>query len=124
MGVSDGGETWDVEYYETESGRSPVFEWLLDMAEEDQALALGYIDQLAWLGMEAQRPLVRQLEGKLYELRWKDRRSQRRVAYFAASGRRFVLVHGFTKKQQKTPKRELDTARKRMKDYERRSGRR
>lgn len=33
-------------------------------------------------------------------------------------------MHDFTKKQQKTPKRELGLARKRMKDRKRRSGKR
>jgi len=33
------------------------------------------------------------------------------------TGRRFILLHGFTKKKGKTPKKELYTARKRMKDY-------
>lgn len=58
--MSDGGEAWEFEYHETEAGKSPISEWLKEMGEGGgQALALGYIDQLA------RRPLVRQLEGKL-----------------------------------------------------------
>lgn len=64
--MSDGGEAWEFEYHETEAGKSPISEWLKEMGEGGgQALALGYIDQLARLGSEARRPLVRQLEGKL-----------------------------------------------------------
>jgi len=49
----------------------------------------------------------------LYELRI----DSTRIIYFLFTGRRFVLVHGFTKKSKETPKRELEVARKRMKDY-------
>jgi len=53
---------------------------------------------------------------KLYELKI----SSSRIIYFIASEKKFVLVHGFTKKSNKTPKKELSTARKRMRDYFRR----
>lgn len=112
---------WEVEYYETPAGNVPVFEWIEGMPEAEQALTLGYIDHLARLGTEAKRPLVRQLEGKLYELRWKAKDKQQRIAYFAASGRKFVLVHGFTKKKKTTPQKEKELALKRMREYQNRS---
>lgn len=123
---------WEIDYYETENGRVPVLEWIqnlpgeaekLDEGEKpktDQGLTLWYIDQLALLGTEARYPLIRHLEGKLWELRWKASGRQHRIVYFAASGRKFVLVHGFIKKAQTTPKKELEKARNRMRDYERR----
>jgi phage-related protein len=111
---------WDIEYYETLAGNFPVFEWIGGMPGDEQAVALGYIDQLALLGTEAQRPLVRQLEGKLYELRWKAKNKQQRIAYYAVSGRTFVLLHGFTKKQETTPQKEKTVALDRMKDHQRR----
>ncbi|WP_416768925.1 type II toxin-antitoxin system RelE/ParE family toxin [Sulfurimonas sp. ST-25] len=36
--------------------------------------------------------------------------------YFAHTGRRFVLLHGFVKKTQKTPRKEIDIAKQRMKE--------
>jgi phage-related protein len=47
----------------------------------------------------------------------KGRDDTYRTLYFAARGRRFVMVHGFQKKTQKTPKAELDKALKRMADF-------
>jgi phage-related protein len=111
---------WDIEYYETLAGNIPVLEWIEGMPEDEQGTALGYIEQLALLGMEAQRPLVRQIEGKLYELRWKAKNKQQRIAYYAASGKTFVLLHGFTKKQKTTPEKEKNVALDRMKDHQRR----
>jgi phage-related protein len=90
------------------------------MTPEYQAAALGYIDQLALLGEEAQVPLVKPLGDKLFELRWKAADKQHRVAYFAVRDRTFVLVHGIVKKQLAWPKKEIDLARKRKSDYERR----
>ncbi|MEO1133550.1 MAG: type II toxin-antitoxin system RelE/ParE family toxin [Cyanobacteria bacterium J06639_1] len=37
--------------------------------------------------------------------------------YFAFTGRRFVMLHGFQKKQQSTPRKELDIASTRMKSF-------
>lgn len=123
---------WEIEYYETENGNVPVFEWILDLPGEeeevgegekpgtDRGLALWYIDQLALLGTEARYPLVRHLEGKLYELRWVASKRQHRISYFAFTGRKFVLLHGFIKKSQATSKKDLRLARNRMRDYERR----
>jgi Phage derived protein Gp49-like (DUF891) len=64
-------EPWEIEYYETLAGRASVFEWIQGMLEEEQAIALWYIDQLALLGTEARPPLIDHLGEKLYELRWK-----------------------------------------------------
>ncbi len=127
-------EPWEIEYYETETGNVPVFEWISGLPGEgeevgegekpktDIGLALWYIDQLSILGLEARLPLVRHLEGKLYELRWKASKKQHRIAFFSYTGRKFVLLHGFIKKTQKTEKKDLKLARDRMKDYERRYG--
>jgi phage-related protein len=39
---------------------------------------------------------------------------QHRVLYFVAPGRRLILLHAFTKKTSRTPRTELETARRRM----------
>jgi phage-related protein len=108
---------WQIEFYETEAGRSPVLEWIEDMTEEEAALALGYIEQLRELGTEARMPLVRSLRNKLYELRWNASNKHHRIIYFAAPGRKFVLLNGFTKKRRETPPKEMATAFRRMRAY-------
>ena len=132
--MADGQEPWEIEYYETETGNAPVFEWIEGLPGEqeevaegekpgtDQGLALWHIEQLARLGLEARMPLVRHLEGKLYELRWKTSGRQHRIVYFSFTGKKFVLLHGFIKKQQKTPNKVLRLAKNRMNEHERRHG--
>jgi phage-related protein len=51
-------------------------------------------------------PHARRLRGKLWELR----PFPNRIIYFAYTGRQMVLLHGFTKKTEKTAKREIETA--------------
>ena len=59
-------------------------------------------------------PYVRHLTGKLWELRISSGRLDYRLLYFAHTGRRFVLLHAFSKKTQKTPRREIEIALRRM----------
>jgi phage-related protein len=113
---------WSIEWFASEAGNVPVLEWIQDMPAKEQGLVLWHIDQLELLGMEARMPLVRPLGNKLYELRIRARGKNQRIAYFAASGRKFVLLHGFTKKQKTTPQKEMETALRRMRSYKRRFG--
>jgi phage-related protein len=59
---------------------------------------------------------------KLWELRVVGR-LQHRILYFAASERRLVLLHAFTKKTSRTSRTEIDIARRRVADHLRRAER-
>lgn len=61
------------------------------------------------------KPHVSPLRDKLWEMRLKGKDGIARAIYFAATGRRLVVVRVFVRKTQKTPKRELDLALARMK---------
>jgi phage-related protein len=64
-------------------------------------------------------PYVKHLRGKLWEMRLTGRDGIARAIYFAATGKRLVVVRMFEKKTQKTPQAELELAAKRMKDWNR-----
>jgi phage-related protein len=59
-------------------------------------------------------PHVKHLEGKLWEMRMTGRDGIARAIYFAARGRRLIVVRAFVKKTQKTPRREIELALRRM----------
>jgi phage-related protein len=61
-------------------------------------------------------PYVKHLEGPVWEMRMKGRDGIARAAYVTASEQRVVVVHVFTKKTQKTPRREIEMALKRAKE--------
>ena len=70
-------------------------------------------------GLERVRePYVKHLEGALWEMRMKSKSGVSRAVYVTAVGKRIVMVHVFTKKTQKTPRREIETALKRAKEVE------
>lgn len=72
----------------------------------DEALTL-----LGQLGLEAPVAL-RQLEGKLWEIRV----GRHRVAYVVVTGPEMVLLHAFKKHGQRTSRDDLDVARRRAKE--------
>lgn len=59
-------------------------------------------------------PHVRPLVDKLWEMRMQGRDGISRAVYAAMQGRRLVVLHVFIKKTQATPRKALDTARKRL----------
>jgi hypothetical protein len=67
--------------------------------------------------IQARSPLVRHLEGDLWELREETQTNNYRIIYVFLSERRIVLLHRFQKKTQKTPTRKLETARRRYREF-------
>jgi DNA-binding XRE family transcriptional regulator len=72
--------------------------------------------------VRASLPLVRHIEGKVWELREESQGNIFRLLYFLAPGRRIVLLHGFAKKTQRLPRRELEIALRRLARFEEREG--
>ncbi len=67
-------------------------------------------------GPDLGMPHTRAMGGGLFELRLKAKEGIARVFYCTLVGRRIVMLHQFIKKSEKTPRRELGVARKRMKE--------
>jgi phage-related protein len=66
-------------------------------------------------------PLARPVTGeRFWELRVQTAGNIVRVFYFALRGRRIMLLHGFVKKDRKTPRAELQVARRRYDEVVRR----
>jgi phage-related protein len=110
---------WAIEYYFTEKGDCPVKEFIDALSPEGQAKYIFITTLLKKYGIHVKEPYVKQITGhkKLFEIRIKDKTGISRILYFTHTGRRFVLLHGFTKKTDKTPPREIETAEMRVKDY-------
>lgn len=71
------------------------------------------MEQLRVRNVRAREPLARHLEGDLWELREESSTNTYRVVYFFFTARRIVFLHGFQKKSPRTPRRELETVRRR-----------
>lgn len=99
-----------VVFFRTDAGREPVRQWLkkLDTADKKVIGKDIRLVQFRWpLGM----PLVKKLEANLWEIR--NNLSKGRIArvLFTVEGSEMVLLHGFIKKSQRTPLRDLNLAR-------------
>ena len=95
---------WQVNYYKTEDDESPVEEWLDSLDEKVRAKIFRNFDLLEKFALNLKEPYIKPLEDKLYEIRAKDTKGIYRVIYFAFTGKQFIMLNGFTKKTQKTPK--------------------
>ncbi|MDO4204632.1 MAG: type II toxin-antitoxin system RelE/ParE family toxin [Selenomonadaceae bacterium] len=73
-------------------------------------------------GPDLRMPHSESLGNGIFELRAKVGSDISRELYFFFSGQKEILTNGFVKKTQKTPKAELELAKKYKQDYESRRG--
>ncbi len=97
----------------------------MSLSPKLRAKAFRDIELLEKHGDELTEPYVKSIQGKdnkgLYELRVKFSNDIARIFYFTYRNHRFILLHGFIKKTMRTPRSEIDRARKYMEDYRRRT---
>jgi phage-related protein len=68
-------------------------------------------------GLERVRePYIKHIEGPIWEMRLRGRDGIARALYVTATGRRVVILRVFTKKTRKTPRREIELARRRAEE--------
>lgn len=74
-----------------------VEEWFLGLDDQRYGQALMHFDLLEDQGVALSYPYARQLDGKLYELRFYCGGLQQRISYWIAPGRRIILLTVFHK---------------------------
>lgn len=104
-----------VRFYRTGAGKEPVREWLVEQVSPAARRMIGADIKTVQLGWPLGMPLVRKLDAGLWELRSRIPDGIARVL-FTVVGTDMVLLHGFVKKSQATPKAHLDLALFRMKE--------
>ena len=106
-----------IEFYTTAEGKEVVAEFLDSLPEKHQAKAFREIDLLEEFGNALKEPYVKHIEGEIWELRIRFSSDISRIFYFTWNTETIVLLHGFLKKTQKTPRSEIEMAKKRLLDY-------
>ena len=102
---------WRIEYYS-----DTVQSEILAMPSGLLARYIHLTDRMIAFGPNLGSPHTRSMDGGLFELRLKAAEGIARVFYLVRAGQRIVMLHQFAKKTQKTPPKELKTARQRMKE--------
>ena len=104
-----------VVFFKTGTGNEPVREWLKTLSKDDcKVIGADILTvQYAWpIG----KPLVDNLGDGVWEVRSRLDNCIARTL-FALVNQEIVLMHGFIKKQPKTPADELELAKKRKRQY-------
>ncbi len=107
----------EARFYELGGGRTPVREWLLALSPADRKV-LGFDIARVEFGWPIGMPSCRPLGDGLYEVRSHLSDGLIGRVLFGIADGRMVLLHGFIKKAQATPRADLELARKRLKEVQ------
>jgi hypothetical protein len=107
-----------VEFYETQSGRCPMREFLDSLKEADPDDFAAIMAGLAKLRNRQYHrpPLSKAIGGQLFELRHVGKLNTR-VLYFFAKGQGIIAVHGIRNMAQEISKRDREVALERKGDW-------
>lgn len=110
-------------FYRNRRGEQPVLDYLRELSgrsDKDSRIKANkirdYVKALSQYGLSLGEPRLKYLGNGLWELRpLRDR-----ILFVAWIDDSFVLLHHFMKKTQKTPAREIETARRALEDIQER----
>lgn len=111
-----------VEFYENTAGESELWDFLEELRvksanNKDARIQYKQISLYIQLLQDNGTRLPENITKHLDEDIWELRPGNNRVFYFYYKDNKFVLLHYFRKKSQKTPKREIDRAKAERDDY-------
>lgn len=107
-----------IQFYRAASGKSPVKEFLDSLSDrhaQKVAWVLRIVEQFDIVPQQYFKKLVGTED--LWEVRAQIGGSNYRFLGFFDGSRLLILTSGFSKKQQKTPQREIDLAQQRRNEY-------
>ena len=116
---------YNIEIYEDENGKSEIQEYIKELQRRNNKSdkikfnkIVSYIRMLSKNGLNLGFPFIKHLENDIWELR--PLRDRILFAYYKEHS--FVLLSIFMKKTQKTPRREIEKAKRILEDYKDRRG--
>lgn len=103
-----------IDFYVKDNGRSPALDLIKKLGAKDRAKVLGCLQNVQDLGFDCQRVRFRQIRGKLWEIKIKMSSGEFRLFYVTMKSTSMTVLHGYIKKTQKAPAKEIEIAEKRM----------
>jgi phage-related protein len=108
---------WQVVYYRDSKGNEPVQDFIRAQSPAARSRIVHVIDLLQTYALTLRPLYVKKItKSGLWELRIHHSPEYYRIFYFTFTERRFVLLHAFLKKTDKTPRTEINIALKRMEE--------
>ncbi len=116
---------YDIIMYEDKNGKSELQEYLKQLQNnpsKDNNIKFkkitSYIDNLSMYGLTLGEPYIKHIDSDIWELR----PIRDRILFASWYNNKFILLSVFTKNTQKTPRKEIEKAKRLLKDYIKRSG--
>ena len=110
-------EKWKIELYENARGEKLVQKFFESLDKKANFKIAHAFELLETFGIEGGYPHVKKLIGTdLWEYRILGSDSIR-IFYVSMTGKVFLILHGFKKKRQKTPTKEIKIAEERLEEY-------
>ena len=113
---------FDVIFYEKENGECPVEEFLSSLDIKMRSKFVGILEVLAEKGNQLREPYSKYIDDGIFEIRCIIGNDISRMLYFFYYNGRIIITNGFIKKTMKTPKKEIELAKKYRKNYLERVG--
>lgn len=117
---------FDVEFYMDRDGNEPIKNFIIELQLKGKTSKheriqsekiLTYIRVLQEYGTRAGKPFIKHIEADLWELRPLNNR----IFFFYFKDNTFILLHHFKKKTSRTPRREIEQAKRNQADHLERS---
>ena len=108
---------FEINYYVSSNGKIPAKRFIDGLDSKMKAKLFGRLELLEEYGASLGMPFARHLAEGIYELRTVQSNNITRVLYFFAANEEIILTHGFVKKTQRTPRREIERAMKIRQDW-------
>ena len=117
-----GNTMYEIEFYEDINGKSEMVNYIKELNRKSATnkesrinfnKIVAYFDLLEEFGTRVGAPVTKHLDGEIWELR----PLKNRFLYAYYKDNKFIILHYFVKKTQKTPKREIEQAKRNLQDY-------
>jgi phage-related protein len=105
---------WEIQYY-SEAVRREIEAWPVGI----RAMYARITERMEVFGPPLGMPFTRPMGGGLFELRAKGKEGIGRAFFCTAVGHIILILHAFIKKSQQTPRRDLELARRRLREVHR-----
>lgn len=111
---------YEISFYKDNRGRSEVFDYIKELKSKDtkenkqkvKKIDL-YIDLLKEYGLALREPYIKKIDNEIWELR----PLKNRILFASLCNNKFLLLSVFLKQSRKTPRNEIEKARKYLEDY-------
>ena len=109
---------YNIEFYSLNNGEEPAKTFIYNLEPKMKAKIIKILDMLQKNGPILRMPYSRFLGDGIFEIRAKSGTNISRILYFFVVDGKIILTNGFIKKTMKTPKSEIEKAKKYKSDYE------